>query len=131
MHSKWKDKLYVAGYLLTDNKRVVDSNIGIDWNAWRHIEFGQYELFLYPEQTVFSLLHNNKFFIMIGHAYNPFTMEADENHILKRLSDLYDTNDYAEYFDQLTGLFLYIVIDDKSYYFIILIHFFTICLSTN
>lgn len=114
MQSKWKDKLYVVGYLLTDNKSVVDSDIGIKWNTWSHLAFGQYELFLHPEQTVFSVVKNNKYYIMIGHAYNPFTMDADENIILDKLSRLFGTQDYLDYFDQLTGLFLFIVIDGEK-----------------
>lgn len=111
MHSKWKDKLYVAGFLLTTAQNVVRMDIGIDWDKWDKHIFSKYLLFAHPEQKVFSFFSDSKYFILVGHAYNPFTMESDENQILNRLSQLFGTKDYEEYFDQLTGLFFYVVID--------------------
>ena len=114
MRINWKDKLYVAGYLLTNNRSVTNTDIGVEWVKWSHLTFDQYDLYFHPEQHVYFVKNDDKYFILIGHAYNPFTMEADENQILKRLSDLYYTENYAEYFDQLTGLFFYVVIDREK-----------------
>jgi len=111
MHSKWQDKLYVSGYLLTTNRQVTEHNIGLDWNSWVYNDFGKYKLFTHPEQKVFSEKRDDCWYVLIGHAYNPFTMESDENDILKHLAKIYKTPTYQDYFDQLTGLFFYAVIE--------------------
>lgn len=111
MHSKWKDKLYVSGYLLTSNRQVIKQNIGLDWNKWQCKDFGTYVLFTHPEQKVFSFKKDNRWYVIVGHAYNPFTMEMDENDILEHIAGVYMTKTYQDYFDQLTGLFFYVVID--------------------
>lgn len=114
MHSKWIDKLYVSGYLLTSNQNVAKKNIGIDWDKWKNCFFDSYVLFVHPEQKFFSLKEGERWFLLIGHAYNPFTMEADENELLRNLSKLYEKGEYRDYLDQFTGLFCFIVIDRKK-----------------
>ena len=114
MQSNWKDKLYVSGYLLTTNKDVVTAEIGIEWDKWQIDTFGCYHLYTHPSQIVFSIEHKNKKFLLIGHAYNPFTMEWSESDILNHLAELFDTTEYQDYFDQLTGLFCFIVIHGKE-----------------
>lgn len=114
MLSSWKDKLYIAGYLLTTNNNVVNEKIGLVWGKWQHYNYGCYHLYAHPNQTVFSIESNSKFFVLIGHAYNPFTMEWNENEILKHLAGVFDTTAYQDYFDQLTGLFCFVVINDKE-----------------
>ena len=114
MYSKWEDKLYVAGYLLTTNSCVTEHDIGVDWQKWRQEHFGRYILFTHPEQKVFSVQRESRRFILVGHAYNPFTMEDNENELLANLAELYGTAGYKNYFNQFTGLFLYAVIDENK-----------------
>ena len=114
MQLQWKDKLFVAGYLLTSDKKVVHSEIGLDWNSWGHLRCGAFDLYTHPEQKVFSLEKGNRIFVLIGHAYNPFSMEYDENKILKSLSELYNTKSYQDYFNELTGLFFYAIIEGEK-----------------
>lgn len=114
MRLNWKDKLYVAGYLLTNNRDVTNKNIGVEWNKWNRLTFDQYDLFFHPEQHVYSVKNDDIYYVLIGHAYNPFTMEWDEVQILNKLASLYGKTEYQEYFDQLTGLFLYVVIQDEK-----------------
>ena len=40
MQSHWKDKLYVSGYLFTNNQNVANTEIGIDWDKWQQKTFG-------------------------------------------------------------------------------------------
>ena len=111
MNLQWKDKLYVDGFLLTTDKNVCRCNIGVDWSSWKKYKYYEFGLFVHPAQSVYSLLNDKKYYVLVGHAYNPFTMQSDELEILARLAELFGTDKYQEYFDQLTGLFFYVVID--------------------
>lgn len=47
----------------------------------------------------------NVFFLM-GHAYDPFAMEHEEDKILYRIAQAYGTGDYMERIHDLTGVFV-------------------------
>lgn len=48
----------------------------------------------------------NTFFIM-GHAYNPFTKEYEEEKILAHIAEAYGTSEYMERVNDITGVFVY------------------------
>ncbi len=49
-------------------------------------------------------------FVLCGHAYNPFTMEIDEERILAHIAESYGTERYWDRIHELTGVFVYAVI---------------------
>lgn len=108
------DKLYTYGFLMTTQSDVSEKEIDIDWYKWNYQKVDKFHLYTHPLQNVYSCSNGEITFLLVGHAYNPFTMEKDENEILKHLSNLYrsDTIAYREYFDQITGLFFYAVIEN-------------------
>lgn len=110
--SNWEDQLYTHGFLLTDDKEILSKNIGIKWESWTVNKLGKYEMYSHPNQKVNWLKKNNTFIVLVGHAYNPFSNEYSETDILKKLSDSYGTDSYCDYFDELTGLFFYAVIEN-------------------
>ncbi len=108
----WQNRLYNYGFLVTDDPDIPSVDIGVDWNAWRNTEIGAWKVWLHPLQKCYVFEDAFRSFLLIGHAYNPFTMEKDEPEILSHLSELFqDQGSFRDYFDQLTGLFFFAVIE--------------------
>ena len=55
----------------------------------------------------------------MGHAYDPFAMEPDENVILKRIALTYGTPDYMERINDLTGVFVFGVLCENQVDFLV------------
>lgn len=84
-------------------------------SGWKKYQIYNYTLFVHPEQKCFIYETQNRTFLLVGHAYNPFSMTADENTILAHLAELeYASDAYRDCFDQLTGVFFYAVVEDGS-----------------
>ncbi len=107
----WKEKLYNYGFLLTDNKGIFQNDIGLEHKVWNEISVGNYFLFYHQSLNTYLIKGGDKIFLLIGHAYNPFTMEKEEISILEKLNSLYGKTDYQNYLDQITGVFFYAVIE--------------------
>lgn len=115
MQTDWKEKLYIYGFLMTDDKNIGEHDIGIDWKSWKRETVRGYDIWLHPLQRVYVVNEVDRSFVLIGHAYNPFSMEKDEVKILEQLAALYGNDDaYYDYFDQITGVFFYAVIDGEK-----------------
>ena len=54
--------------------------------------------------------------VLLGHAYNPFTMQSDENEILDSIAKTTSSKEFFEYFNQVTGCFTLLVFTDTSTY---------------
>ena len=111
---EWVDSLYCFGYLLTnDADKATKTILGLD--NWKQEIIGSYCLYVHPKQRYHLYETARRVFLLVGHAFNPFSMEADEVQILKRLAELpFDSVAYRNYFDQLSGVFFYAVITGES-----------------
>ena len=71
------------------------------------------DMFFYKHnQTGFHFYQeDDKACFLFGHAYNPFTMEIDENKILERMLPFIGTNEFYRYVDELTGIFVFLWYD--------------------
>lgn len=83
-----------------------------NFSNWKKELVSDYVIFVHPEQSLSIYNDENRIFVLIGHAYNPFSNEINEDNILRRLSTINDQNSYRDYFDQITGIFAYFVIDN-------------------
>lgn len=102
--------LFIRGFLMTDNAKIDGANYPFygEWNQtwiqgfcfWTHRLTG----FHYVEK-------DDKIVFLLGHAYNPFTMEYDENAILTRLLKHVGLGDFYDYVDELTGIFVLGILD--------------------
>ena len=112
MNINWDAKLYSYGYLLTDKEGIQNIPIGLDWSKWNYHKVSGYNLYVHESENAYVYRNGGRSFVLIGHAYNPFTMENNEIRILEALSECYkEKNTYRDYFDQLTGLFVYFIIE--------------------
>ena len=115
MKNNWESELYCRGYLLTNDINVCSKRVGIDWNKWTVSSLDLFQLYVHEKETRFIYRSENRTYVLVGHAYNPFTMEHDETSILQSLASIFDDKiAYREYFDQLTGVFTYFVIENDS-----------------
>ena len=115
MSSEYIDKLYSYGYILTDYKDVKQSSIGIDWTKWNHFVVGSFDLFVHSSETAYVYERYGMYYVLVGHAYNPVTLEDSEGRILQTLAQYsWNSEEYRNYFDQLTGLFVFFIISAKK-----------------
>ena len=100
-----KDKLYARGFLLTNAH--VDENKHPFYGLW-HKEIVCGATLLVSPQQRWYIHHEEKYaMILIGHAYDPFAMQSDENDILNDLCFLMPIRSklFWKKVNQLTGVF--------------------------
>lgn len=118
-HTELKKDLFIRGFLVTDNNNLNLREFPFYGN-WKSEKHGKY-IFLSHELTGMHIYEDEKgrCFFLLGHAYNPFTMEYEEDLILKRIAEAYGTNCYIHCINELTGVFVYgALIEDKIYYLV-------------
>lgn len=112
-----KDKLYSWGFLFTDS--AIDESDYPFYGNWITEELGQYKLIVYPNQTFYKCVQHDIFYLLIGHAYNPYSMCSDENAILKEMCRYgFNSVGFWDLLNQLTGIFTLICYVDGCLYLI-------------
>lgn len=109
--------LFIRGFLLTDE----DLNVYVFpfYGHWNKIQIGSYFAYIHELQKVFVYNVDSRSFFLFGHAYNPFTMEIDENAILKRIAASYGTNSYWDRLAEITGVYVYGMVDGSKVSYIV------------
>ena len=78
--------LFVRGFLLSTNNDLNLSAFPF-YNNWNKTEiYDGFYAYTHNLQKVHYVEVDGKVFFIFGHAYNPFTMEIDENKILERIN---------------------------------------------
>ena len=93
--------LFSRGFLITD--AAVDTSVYPFYNNWKRVSIeGSFSAYVHNLQKV--TVHNTKeqSLILIGNAFNPYTMEADEETILCSLAE---ASNQIDYINELTGVF--------------------------
>ena len=104
---KLQKHLFEKGFLITDadySDCLCNYPFYDNWNA---AEVDGYRFYFYKTVNAFFQKINDRTFFMIGHAYNPYTMEIDENKMLIEIGGNYGTKSYFEKIDELTGIFIF------------------------
>lgn len=112
--TNWNKSLYTFGYLLTnDGERALQRLPAL--STWNRCNIRDYALFVHPEQKFYCHQTQDRVYLLVGHAYDPFSMMTEEQGILERLAALeFGSDAYRDCFDQLTGVFFYAVIEDDA-----------------
>ena len=103
---KFQKHFFEKGFLITDkvySNRLNDYPFYGNWNV---TEVDGYRFYVYKTVNAFFQKVNDRTFFLIGHAYNPYTMEIDENKMLQHIGEAYGTQEYFERMDELTGIFI-------------------------
>lgn len=110
--------LFIRGFLATTDPCVSSTGFPF-YGKWLHTELGPLHVWTHP-LTVFHHVSNSTVTcFLFGHAYNPFTMEFDEAPILARVLDHYGQDDFFDYVDELTGVFVLGVIEGSKVTFLV------------
>lgn len=105
-HTELQQDLFIRGFLITD--KLFSTDEFPFYGNWRVEQYGKYFFMAHAltGMNIYMDENGNLFFIM-GHAYNPFTMEYDEKNILKYIAEAYGTSEYMDRINDLTGVFVY------------------------
>ena len=113
-----KQDLFIRGFLVTDRSNIDLSDFPFygNWRTEKHCEY----YFMAHKLAGMNVYEDNgNCFFILGHAYNPFTMEIDEIAILKRIAEAYGTQNYIDRINELTGVFIYgAIVDGVVEYFV-------------
>lgn len=113
-HKELQKYLFVRGFLLT-NRDDLDLNEFPFYGNWTREAMGNgYFAYIHCMQNGTWIENNGNIFFLFGHAYNPFTMEYDEKGVLERIANSYNTNEYQNCIDEITGLFVFGVIKNDG-----------------
>lgn len=118
-HPQLKEDLFIRGFLIT-NRTDLNLETFPFYGNWTVSRSGGFQFITHPltGAHIYQVDKSHTFFLM-GHAYNPFTMEIDEVRILKRIADSYGTGQYVKRINELTGVFVYgCIIDDVMTYLV-------------
>lgn len=99
--------LFEKGYLITDDDYSNHLGEYPFYGNWNVTEVDGYRFYVYKTVNVFFQKVNNRTFFLIGHAYNPYNMEIDENKLLIEIGEKYGNQAYFEKLDELTGIFIF------------------------
>lgn len=104
-----RDKLFARGFLFTNE--TVDSEAYPFYGLWEKVNICGATLLVSHQQSLYIHRNSEYTMILVGHAYNPFTMESSENTIIKELCSLFgeQREKFMERFNQLTGVFALMV----------------------
>lgn len=105
-HPQLKKDVFIRGFLITDAK-IENTQEFPFYGNWRVEKHSNY-YFMAHELTGMHIYEDekDKIFFILGHAYNPFTMESDEIEILKYIAEAADEKEYLERISDITGVFV-------------------------
>ena len=105
--------LFEKGFLITDND-ISDMSVYPFYGNWNKHSVGKFSIFVYQSAPYYSHEENGTVYFLIGHAYDPFTMDADEENILKTIAEHSRHVLDWDTINELTGIFtMGVVKDDK------------------
>lgn len=99
--------LFIRGFLVTDMDGLDLSGHPFYGNWHRQRLGGRLYVYSHHLTAVTLLEHEEAVFFMLGHAYNPFTMEHRESALLQRIAEAYGNEGFQEKLDELTGVFVF------------------------
>lgn len=75
------------------------------YGNWNHIEKCGYHFYVHADGHIHFAESTGCCVFLLGHSYNPFTMEWNETKQLSRIADAYGNADFQNRIDELTGIF--------------------------
>lgn len=98
--------LFIRGFLITTRKPFNLDTFPFYGN-WTRQQFLHFSIYGHRDAGVHLYrASTDRCFFILGHAYDPFTMETDEVSILGRLAAAYGSPEYMEAVNNLTGVFV-------------------------
>lgn len=110
--------LFEKGYLITDAE-IINPDKYPFYGNWKQRKIGSFYFWTYKTVNIFTLDFSYGTAFLIGHAYNPYTMTADENEILKTVAENYETDKYFDIISELTGIFIMGIVKNSDIEFLL------------
>lgn len=108
-HVSLRSKLFCRGHVLSNAQ--IDENEYPFYGIWLKKTIDEYTLLVSPKQCFYDYVGNQGTWVLVGHVYNPFTMDCDEMEILRKMDE---SEDFISILNELTGVFtLYIIKDGE------------------
>ncbi|MGD8214488.1 hypothetical protein [Aestuariimicrobium sp. Y1814] len=117
-HPDLRHFLYIRGFLVTSHPGISPEGFPF-FGAWKHTELNGVHVWAHPLTGFHFVSDSHRTCFLLGHAYNPFTMQTDEQQLLEPLLEHYGTDDFYDHVDQLTGIFLLGIIEDSQLTFLV------------
>ena len=101
--------LFDKGFLITTNKNINLEKFPFYGN-WAQKDVGNYTIYFHKRAQIFTFQTRERTHVLIGHAYNPYSCEVDENVLLQEIAENYGKDNYYDILNEWTGVFFYGVI---------------------
>ncbi len=103
--SEMQKHLFEKGFLITDSEIKCENEFPFYGN-WDKTVIGGYNFWIYRGVKLFTAEYEGNVAFLIGHAYNPYSMDYEESVILEKAAEAYGTEAYQELLDELTGVYI-------------------------
>lgn len=113
---EYKPSIFEQGFVMSNCRCNIENKFPFFEN-WREVEIcGNVFLYVHVNQKVFWVEKDGYVYFLIGHAYDPFEYEWDENRILQRFAEITngDFQKGIELIYDWTGLFVFGVIHNEA-----------------
>ncbi len=108
--------LFCRGFLLTDQSLNLQAFPFFgNWNSTPVTD--RFTAYTHKLARVSTACLEDRSYVLFGHAYDPFTMEADESALLERIAASFGTDEFQDRIDELTGIFVLAVIEGEKVIF--------------
>ena len=102
-----REYLFCRGFLLTDS--CIDTKGYPFYGNWKEYKVQNYTVYVHSLQKITIYESSEISLVLIGHAYNPFTMEDSEDLILRRIAV---SSNRIDSINELTGVFFLAIISN-------------------
>jgi len=97
--------IFEKGFLITDAE-IENENEFPFYGNWDKTVVGGFSFWLFRGVKLYTAVCGESTLFLIGHAYNPYSMDYEEDVILKKAAAAYGTEDYQELLNELTGVYI-------------------------
>lgn len=105
--------LFGKGFLVSDAEFINVSEYPFYGN-WNVFQAGRFSFYVHNGAKFYRYSEGERTVFLIGHAYNPYTGETDENTIVQEIFKASQGGRRSECIDELTGVFILGEIDGKT-----------------
>ena len=110
-HDDLRKFLFIRGFLVTNDPAIPEDGFPFYGN-WKCNRLGGMYFWVHPMTGFHTASEKGIIAFLLGHAYNPFTMEVDESKILKRLVSNFGTSAFHTCVNELTGIFVLGILEE-------------------
>lgn len=113
--------LFIRGFLITNSNEDFNLKEYPFYSNWDFVQLNSFKFLTHNQQEIYYVNKDGRIFFIIGHAYNPFTMQYEEEKILEKIAASFSrgSESYFEAINELTGLFLLGYVEDDNVNFLL------------